>query len=124
MLTYPLEYDEMADEVKEQFISECGPARSFIKTRCNLFKASCRIHDWNYTAGGSEKDRKRADFGFFKRCAQNATNLNNPWRIWYYMLIATLWYLAIRLFGWHYFNYGPYRNVQEILEINHEKRKK
>ncbi len=69
-----------------------------------FFEASCNIHDQNYENWVNEKDRKKADKWLFKYMKRDIKRL-----AWYkqprYYIWCILYYVAVRLFGWKYFNY-------------------
>ena len=106
--------------VEQGFQGECSVVRKHMQTSANLFHASCVFHDVCYTAGGTEVDRARADRGFYRRCILNAASIPSVPKMWYYITVATTWYLAVRLFGWTMFRYGPKRTLDEILQLNKE----
>jgi len=68
-------------------------------------EASADIHDYNYYKGGAESDRSRADEWFLKYMLIDCQKLDWIRRV-YYVLLAYLYYNAVRLFGWKYFNYN------------------
>lgn len=62
------------------------------------FNAPAVEHDVSYDIGGSVKDRYDADitllYGMVLRCG-------NLWQVF----MAMVYYFAVRLFGWAFFNY-------------------
>ena len=72
-----------------------------------LFKADCYEHDYNYAVGGSEADRRMADWGFYIAMIQDTKRL-----VWFRQpfarLNAWIFYQAVRMFGKKHYNYqGP-----------------
>ncbi len=55
----------------------------------------CGAHDQAYAIGGNRRDRRQAD-RHFRRCILQA---GRP-------LVAQIYYLGVRLFGWLFFNFG------------------
>ena len=70
---------------------------------------ACKFHDNAYGihGGGNAKDRKMADLKFYHHLREN----NDP--------MAKLAYLAVRIFGWAFFNYkdNKYWNGQLLIKI-------
>ena len=58
------------------------------------FKKCCVIHDYDYTVGGNELDRIKAD----KKLLLCIKNNGHP-------ILAIIYYLVVRLFGKKHFNY-------------------
>ncbi len=80
--------------------------RRWITDFCSQFfrEASWRRHDYGYHRGGSELHRIRCD-GLFL-VAMRRDVYRSPW-YWKPLtwLLAHLFYIAVRLFGWASFNY-------------------
>lgn len=84
----------------------CGCQTGFLKyikpPYANYFYIPCCIHDDEYDLG---KNRKKADRDLFLGCMKIILkNENNPWKILWLTGIAGLYYIAVRIFGRHYFN--------------------
>lgn len=69
-----------------------------------LNEASADLHDYNYNKGGTEKDREKADNGFYfymNRDLQNTFWFSHT----YYIILSITFFIAVRI-GWSkYFNY-------------------
>ncbi len=90
----------------DRITNGCGSKGSFIKPPlAAFFKASCDLHDLSYGIGGSEEDRIKADCGFLKAMLQDCERIENSIKRKYYMAWAYLYFLAVRLEGWKYFDY-------------------
>ena len=115
----PVRWAELSESEKNAFGNGCGPAW-FPDWLVNLlfgwfFEASCRRHDFAYSRGGSPSDRKAADKGFFKAMLRDAKRLSGYQR-WLASVVAVVFYLLVRLFGWLAFKYGPYLTLSMIYE--------
>lgn len=66
------------------------------------FRAACELHDdyyeWGYLS------RKKCDEVLFMNMVRkvNVTE-TKPMRVWWFVNIAMLYYVSVRLFGWMYF---------------------
>lgn len=70
------------------------------------FYVPCCMHDDDYDRGGSEAERKEADKNLFLRMLKLVlSKTGNPWKIVWFVMIALLYYVSIRIFGRFYFNY-------------------
>ena len=106
------------DLERQGFKGECSFVKNFMKTASNKFNASCTIHDICYTIGNTEEDRRKADFGFYRRCVMNALHSKSPHIFLWYVSIATIWYFAVRCFGWLAFNYTiPVRSRRDVIRV-------
>ena len=65
-----------------------------------LFNASCKIHDENYTVGGTKEDRLKADLGFFWRMLEDINRLDNYKSKKRAVRYAIAYYICVRTFGW------------------------
>jgi len=87
-----------------------------------FFETSCRRHDFAYARGGSKADRKKVDQGFYKAMLRDAVRLDDNGELVkaiVAILMARLFYVLVRGFGWLLFNYGPYRSLAELLPVAH-----
>lgn len=74
-----------------------------------FFRSACELYDVLYEHGGSEHDRKRADARLYQDMVKHSTEyfkdrLMVGSQAWFLML-AYLYYLAVRAFGRPNFNY-------------------
>ena len=56
---------------------------------------ACWMHDWSYTLGGREKDRREADANLWR----NVKTVGGGW--W----LSALYWLEVRAYGWDHFAY-------------------
>lgn len=101
-------------------LNGCGPGDWRIHFDW-FFRASCFEHDWNYAVGGTEADRRWADWGFYQAMKKDTIRLawyKKP----YARLKAWLCYTAVRLGGKRCFHYGEPRSYESILSASTDKR--
>lgn len=89
----------------------CGCASGVLKyvkpPYAKKYLSACMVHDDDYDKGGRETDRKEADCKLFTNMQKlSMRNSNNPYALTWYTLIALLYYISVRVFGRHYFNYA------------------
>lgn len=97
-------------------LNGCGP-QSWRGNGPNwLFKANCFEHDYNYAAGGTEADRRWADWGFYQAMLKDTRRL--PWWQQYFARWqAWIFYTMVRLFGRSSFNYKKRpETIHEMVE--------
>lgn len=70
-----------------------------------LYNASAKIHDENYTKGGTAEDRLKADIGFFWRMVEDTKRIENWKERKRAVRLAILYYKLVRAFGWIGFKY-------------------
>jgi hypothetical protein len=104
--------------IDKGFVGECSVLREHMRTSSNLFNASCLVHDACYQRGGTEIDRMDADRGLYRRSILNAASIQNVGYMWYYITVATVWYLGVRVFGWLFFRYDGPHTKEEVLRYN------
>lgn len=70
------------------------------------FYIPCVIHDNDYDKGGSEHSRKLADsLLFWRMLFLSEESTTSPFKMTWFILIALLYYVSVRIFGRFYFNY-------------------
>jgi len=96
-------------------LNGCGP-QDWRKIKFNwLFTANCHEHDYNYAVGGTEADRRWADWGFYQAMVRDTRRLV-WWKRWYARAEAWIRYQAVRWFGSRYWSYdGPEEKLLESL---------
>ena len=62
------------------------------------FESICALHDLAYDEGTTSADRFKAD----RRMLKGMLALSDHWR---YRVVARVYYGAVRMFGWLFFNY-------------------
>jgi len=103
------QYRELTLEDREQLVEAgilngCGPSSWRGRAPQWLFRACCMEHDWNYTVGGQEADRRWADWGFYTAMLKDTIRLSiyqQPWA----RIVAWLFYQAVRWKGKPQFTY-------------------
>ncbi len=102
---------------KRGMINGCGPKMGVVNWLVPdvLFglhiTEDCEHHDWNYTLGGDEAERAKADFDLYERIVMRAYAKTQSW--WWrwmrpiYWTAARTYYAAIRYWGqdpelWNY----------------------
>lgn len=86
-------------------INWCWGKWSFFKPPYSIFfEASCNIHDKNYSIWWNKTDRRKADLWLLKYMWRDVRKLPLYKRPYFYIWCG-LYYFAVRLFGWNYFNY-------------------
>lgn len=63
---------------------------------------TCETHDYYYDIGGNKADRLDADRYFRGLIIEHGVNKKQPIR---YAILAQVYYLGVRIFGWRTFNY-------------------
>lgn len=62
-----------------------------------FFNASCQIHDDNYTIGGTEADRLKADLGFLWRMLEDCNKIEDYNKKKKAVRHAILYYILVRV---------------------------
>lgn len=88
----------------------CGCSKGvlrFIKPPyAKYFDLPCCCHDDDYDIGGDKNARQNADKQLFLRCFKLIQlRENNPYLMVWLTLIAMLYFVSVRLFGWLFFTY-------------------
>jgi len=72
-----------------------------------FFYKQCVLHDELYNKGGTEEDRKRADMRLFNDMVRHSISYFGDRisaQMWF-LILAYLYYKAVRIFGHSQFNY-------------------
>lgn len=86
---------------------QSGVLRFFKPPFAKYFYLPCCIHDDAYDWGGNYSARLRADRSLFYNMAKLILkNESNPFKIVFLSSVALAYYIAVRIFGRFYFNYG------------------
>ncbi len=120
-----LRWEQLTDWQKADFGNGCGPhwlPAWLVKLLFGwFFEASCRRHDFAYSRGGDEADRREADRGFFKAMLRDVKRLH--WSLRLPALIeAGVFYLLVWVFGRWQFDYGPYHSLVDMHLVKLNKR--
>lgn len=86
---------------------QTGLLRYFKPPYARKFYVPCVLHDDDYDRGGTEEIRKLADRNLYWRMMRLVSGEEGltPLRHTWFTLIATLYYVSVRVFGRFYFNY-------------------
>lgn len=85
---------------------EKGILRFFKPPYSKLFNNACNVHDEAYANGGDKIDRLSADRMLFRNIvAISYYSFISPYRMAWMVIMALIYYIAVRIFGKNYFNY-------------------
>ena len=107
--------EQKQDARDKGIVNGCGPSTWRGTPPWFLFTADCEEHDWNYSIGGWEEDRRWYDAGFYSAMVKDIRRLpwyQKPIAKW----IAFKMYLLVKYFGNRHFRYGKPRTDRQILE--------
>jgi hypothetical protein len=103
--------------VDANILNGCGPQSWKGRGPNWLFKACCFIHDYNYAAGGTEADRRWADWGFYQAMVKDTKRL--PW--WRQpgaRFNAWIFYRMVRWFGKKNFSDVKAKSIDHMIEVH------
>jgi len=109
-----LKYSDLTSKEKAIICNGCGGKGSIINPPNFMFTASCNHHDFNYWRGGTEVDRLKADWRFLKAMLRDSLYIENLAFFISHIVIACLYFIAVRIAGWNYFNYGKYKTLKDL----------
>lgn len=70
------------------------------------FYVPCCMHDDDYERGGGKEERLMSDRDLFLRMMRIVNeNEISPWRVTWFTMVALLYYVSVRVFGWRFFNF-------------------
>jgi len=95
-------------------LNGCGPKSWKGKGPNWLFKACCLEHDYNYAAGGTEADRRWADWGFYQAMVKDTHRLG-WWLQPFARLEAWFFYKMVRLFGKKHFSTVQPKDIDMMI---------
>lgn len=90
---------------------ECGASRGLLRffkpPHHQFFRPQCVLHDELYDLGGTEQDRRRADKRLFDDMVRHSIDYFTDRVVsqWWYITLAFLYWVAVRLFGRQCFNF-------------------
>jgi len=101
-----MKYDHLSPTQRNEICNGCGGKGGLIKPPHRIFfETSCNKHDFSYYLGCTEKDRLKADKGFYQAMKQDCESL--PWYQYArYRPWCWVYYKAVRRFGRKFFYYG------------------
>ena len=73
-----------------------------------FFKAACVLHDELYILGGTKADRLKADVRLYQDMVQHSQQYFHGRKVGsqaWFLLLAYIYYIAVRAFGGGQFNY-------------------
>ncbi len=82
----------------------CGGKGGWFSVPEFVFHSSCCYHDWLYSLGGTEEDRKADDKEFYA-LMKSAIKDHKSYKRPHLYILAWIYYRAVRLFGAKYYNY-------------------
>lgn len=114
-----MKYNELTQYQKELIsVNGCGGKGGWIKPPNRIFfEASCNRHDCGYGQGGCEEDRINCDIVFLKAMMRDCERITDKTRKRKYIIWSHLYFIAVRVYGWKYFNYCHQRlSIQNLLD--------
>jgi len=78
-----------------------------------MFRADCDKHDFGYWVGGDDEDRLDTDARFFGAMVTDAARLK-VWRRPFHLMMAYIYFRAVRFFGRRFFRYGTPRTLDDL----------
>lgn len=103
----------MADNL---YCGACSGWMKFIRPpHYKFFNEECRTHDELYSVGGSKVERLEADRTLFHQMVRRSVGYYENRKIfalWWFVTLAYLYYLAVRVCGKSRFNYLKNENTQ------------
>lgn len=109
-----VKFRELSEEQVHFICNGCGGKGSVINPPEFMFNASCDQHDYNYCIGGNGGDRVKADYQFYQAMKKDVREYAWYRRPFYYAM-AWLYYIAVRLMGHKFFNYGKKNTLIDIV---------
>jgi hypothetical protein len=117
----PLRFRNLNCFEKQLMCNGCGGKGGVLNPPELRFTASCNHHDFNYWLGYIEEHRKEADLQFLDSLRVDASGA--PWYTrWWHYSAAWKYYLAVRIFGAQFFNYGDRERNWDDLEVDINKK--
>lgn len=100
-------FSDLTIEQQQNFGDGCSWVPDFI------FTASCRHHDFNYGRGGNVLDKIKADYDL---CRLMWNDAQKPLE---YLITGLYWLgLSTLPLPYFFFTYGPYRDKEDILDLD------
>lgn len=105
-------FTTLTQEQQKNFGDGCSSVPDF------MFTADCRHHDFNYSRGGTIKDKFKADIDLFRFMLKDSIL---PWQYG----VSLVYFLGLVLlpFSYFHFTYGKYRELEDILTLDKIKKK-
>lgn len=93
----------------------CGASKGFKPMEAEFFDCPCDKHDIRYSRGGWEWHRLLADVSLFKDQILRSWKFSKWFAMPWHMLIATIYLVALVLFGWYNFSYSIRRVSKAVI---------
>jgi len=94
----------------------CGAGKTWFLIPQFIFRADCKIHDYYYKRGGNFFDFVYSNVMFYAYMLKDVADYpHKPHKKLLYFNMATLYFIAVSVFGVFCFNWGKYRDIKEVL---------
>lgn len=108
-------FENLTQEQIDFVNSGCGPGKLGFLVPEFIFAKACCNHDIAYYKGGTEKDRWKADYNFFKDMQKAIDEKDLSWiERRYYFTFARLYFAAVVSAGWTSFSYGKQKTIEDL----------
>lgn len=115
-------FTDLTKEQQETFGNGCGLYARFLNVPDFVFTASCRHHDFNFVRGVGANNwyenvykwpfyYVKANWDFFTHMIHDSTK-------WWHYVVSVAYFLGVILFSWPFFDGGPWKSTENILEID------
>lgn len=85
----------------------CGVGKMIFLLPQFIFRASCEKHDELYERGGGLREKLQADVWFYSYMLEDiAEYQSSAWKMMFYLFMATLYFLAVLVFGVFFFRWN------------------
>ena len=110
-----IRWTDLTPEERSLFGNEAGATWNE-KLVPELVYTSFGQHDFYYMRGGNIIDKVRADFYMLGYMVVDAANQDMLWKMFWYSLVAIIYFLAVFIFGVFYFEFGKQKTRAQIIE--------
>lgn len=121
-LQAPVERQEVPEEIRREIETGCGPEAfgrsSFNRVLDVSVREACNIHDWQYSMGGTKRERKEADELMRKNMHYIVSSKRDVWYPWRLVWVDT-YYFAVRSFGWMFYGHCKSKSCEELQMNKH-----
>ena len=117
-----LKLEDLSVQQKSLVCNGFGSQQDGFNPPSLIFGPSADDHDFSYWAGGTEKQRWKADFKFYIDCLKLIFGSRKYYLYPVYFGVATVYYIGLVLFGWLVWEYStrPANKWKEIqIRINY-----
>lgn len=106
-------WHDMTSDQRAAISNGCGGKGGWFRPPQFRFRASCDRHDFGYWIGGDESDRRWCDARFLGAMVADAVLLP-IWKRPFHLLMAYVYYRAVRAFGSKFFKYGEKSKTRHL----------